>query len=85
LLVVAALVLIWRLQRERAKSQERKAAKRILFHDGKTDEINPQLMVEDQADLLPYDTSFEVPRERIKIGESSSNGIEWHVKIMHHL
>ncbi|XP_047735886.1 vascular endothelial growth factor receptor 1 isoform X5 [Hyalella azteca] len=74
LLLVAAIVLIWRLRRERAKSKQRKELKRILFHDGKTDEINPQLMVEDQADLLPYDTSFEVPRDRIKIGRQLGSG-----------
>ncbi|XP_018021344.1 vascular endothelial growth factor receptor 1 isoform X4 [Hyalella azteca] len=74
ILIGAATSLVLRLKREKAKSEQRKAARRILFQTGKIDEINAQLMVEDQADLLPYDTSFEVPRDRIKIGRQLGSG-----------
>ena len=31
--------------------------------------INPELPVDDQAELLPYDKKWEFPRDKLKLGE----------------
>lgn len=37
---------------------------------GKPDEINPDIPLEEQKDLLPYDkTKWEIRRENLKFGE----------------
>jgi len=39
-----------------------------LLGSGDPDRINPDISVEDQVDLLPYDLKWEFPRNRIIIG-----------------
>ena len=69
ILICAAIYLVRRLRREQAKSEEHKKTKKFLFERGKVEEINPDMTAGEQAELLPYDKSFEVERSRIKIGE----------------
>ena len=38
------------------------------FEEGALDCINPDLTVDDQAELLPYDRRWEFPRDRLKLG-----------------
>lgn len=38
------------------------------FEEGALDCINPELTVDDQAELLPYDKKWEFPREKLKLG-----------------
>jgi hypothetical protein len=38
------------------------------FEKGGLENINPELRLEDQVDLLPYDKKWEIPRENIKLG-----------------
>ena len=39
------------------------------FVDGALECINPDLTIDDQAELLPYDKKWEFPRERLKLGK----------------
>lgn len=39
------------------------------FEEGALECLNPDLTVDDQAELLPYDTKWEFPRERLKLGK----------------
>ncbi|KAJ4429330.1 hypothetical protein ANN_26334 [Periplaneta americana] len=41
------------------------------FEEGQLDSINPELTVEEQADLLPYDQSWEFPREKLRLDSST--------------
>jgi len=36
---------------------------------GDPEKINPDIPIEEQIDLLPYDVNWEFPRERLDIGE----------------
>ncbi|KAF2365176.1 Immunoglobulin [Trinorchestia longiramus] len=74
LLVVASMCLVHRVLRERAKSRERNAAKLALFQEGKVDQINPELRLDEQAELLPYDLKYEVPRDHILMGRQLGSG-----------
>jgi FMS-like tyrosine kinase 1 len=39
------------------------------FEKGALDSINPELSVDEQAELLPYDKKWEFPRDKLKLGE----------------
>lgn len=39
-----------------------------MFDKGNPESINPDLPVDEQAELLPYDRKWEFPRERLKLG-----------------
>ncbi|XP_031632076.1 neuroglian-like [Contarinia nasturtii] len=38
------------------------------FEEGNIDCLNPELMLDEQADLLPYDRKYEFPREKLILG-----------------
>jgi hypothetical protein len=39
------------------------------FEKGALESINPELPVDEQAELLPYDKKWEFPRDKLKLGE----------------
>lgn len=40
------------------------------FEEGALECLNPELTVDDQAELLPYDKKWEFPRECLKFGKN---------------
>jgi hypothetical protein len=36
--------------------------------NGNAKEINPELLMDEQSDLMPYDKRWEFPRYRLKLG-----------------
>jgi len=38
------------------------------FETGAPESINPELPVDEQADLLPYDRTWEFPKEKLVLG-----------------
>lgn len=63
-----------RTRRDRRLLEQLKAAGLANFVEGNVDHINPDLMLNDQADLLPYDKSFEFPREQLKLDKQLGAG-----------
>lgn len=53
---------------------ELKAAGLANFEEGNIDSINPDMSLDEQADLLPYDKKFEFPREKLKLGKQLGAG-----------
>jgi FMS-like tyrosine kinase 1 len=43
------------------------------FEKGALENINPELPVDEQADLLPYDRTWEFPREKLILGTDVKN------------
>jgi FMS-like tyrosine kinase 1 len=41
------------------------------FETGAAESINPELGVDEQADLLPYDRKWEFPRDKLKLGKNN--------------
>lgn len=39
------------------------------FEKGQVQSINPNIGIDEQADLLPYDKKWEFPIERLKLGK----------------
>lgn len=64
-------------QRKRTLSSEQKFNSGYClanFEEGNIDGINPGLMLDEQADLLPYDKKFEFSRENLELGQQLGAG-----------
>ncbi|KAF2903029.1 hypothetical protein ILUMI_03161 [Ignelater luminosus] len=66
--------LIFRLRKERELHRELKKVGLENFENGALESLNPDLGVDDQAELLPYDKKWEFPRERLKLGKQLGAG-----------
>lgn len=51
-----------------------KAAGLANFEEGQIESIDPDINIDEQADLLPYDKKFEFPREKLKLGKQLGAG-----------
>lgn len=47
------------------------------FEEGALECLNPDLTVDDQAELLPYDKKWEFSRERLKLGKRDCLNLEF--------
>ncbi|XP_066150406.1 vascular endothelial growth factor receptor 1-like isoform X2 [Euwallacea fornicatus] len=75
LFLIVALVFIC------VKSRKERRLRKLLknlglenFHKGNPENLNPDLGVDDQAELLPYDKKFEISIEDLKIGKQLGCG-----------
>ncbi|XP_076383505.1 vascular endothelial growth factor receptor 1-like [Megalopta genalis] len=78
MLVVLVLILViyvaMRVRRDRIMREELMEAGLTHFEKGAVESLNPDLTVDDQADLLPYDKKWEFPREKLKLGKHLGSG-----------
>lgn len=51
-----------------------KSAGLTNFEYGNVDGLNPELALNMQADLLPYDRKYEFPRDKLKLGKELGAG-----------
>ncbi|XP_049548172.1 platelet-derived growth factor receptor alpha-like [Anopheles darlingi] len=51
-----------------------KAAGLVNFEEGYMKGFNPEVALHEQADLLPYDTDYEFPKERIEFSKQLGHG-----------
>lgn len=56
------------------KNIELKKAGLYRFAEGNIEHYNPALDLDEQAELLPYDEAFEVPRDSLKLGKQLGAG-----------
>lgn len=47
---------------------------RANFNEGNPDGIKPDLLLNGQGDLLPYDQTFEFPRDQVQLGDELGAG-----------
>ncbi|XP_076382321.1 vascular endothelial growth factor receptor 1-like [Megalopta genalis] len=75
-IVVLILVIYFALKvrRDRIMRRELMEAGLMHFEKGAVESLNPDLTVDEQADLLPYDNKWEFPRERLKLGKHLGSG-----------
>ncbi|PSN38416.1 hypothetical protein C0J52_16327, partial [Blattella germanica] len=69
LLVALLIFLILKIRKERKLQRELNLAGLANFEKGALENINPELPVDEQAELLPYDKKWEFPEERLKLGK----------------
>ncbi|KAJ9583946.1 hypothetical protein L9F63_021720, partial [Diploptera punctata] len=66
-LVVVIIILIMKICKERRLRKELDVAGLSTFVQGAMENINPELPVDEQAELLPYDKKWEFPRDKLKL------------------
>ena len=74
ILMTISAVLCWKVKVYNRKYKELTKAELDLFVAGDPKAINPELGVDDQADLLPYNENFEFPRDRLSLGKQLGSG-----------
>lgn len=74
ILLICTVYLCVRIRRERRLFKELKAAGLANFEEGNPESINPELALDEQADLLPYDKKYEFPRDKLKLGKQLGAG-----------
>lgn len=74
LLIFLSIYLCARVRREKKKIEEMKAAGLANFEEGNLESINPDMNLDEQADLLPYNKDYEFPRANLKLGKQIGAG-----------
>lgn len=75
LILVSWLVyLCIRVRREKKLTAELKAAGLANFEEGNLESIDPDVNLDEQADLLPYNKDYEFPRDKLKLGKQLGAG-----------
>ncbi|XP_012148216.1 PDGF- and VEGF-receptor related isoform X2 [Megachile rotundata] len=75
-IIVVVLVIYFtiKVRREKIMRKELMEAGLMHFEEGAIECLNPDLTVDDQAELLPYDKKWEFPRDRLKLGKKLGSG-----------
>lgn len=71
MLLICLVICAWVVYRHR---KQLKRAGLINFMDGDVNGFNPELALDVQADLLPYDRKYEFPRNKLKLGKELGAG-----------
>nr|NP_001162909.1 PDGF- and VEGF-receptor related, isoform H [Drosophila melanogaster]ACZ94200.1 PDGF- and VEGF-receptor related, isoform H [Drosophila melanogaster] len=74
ILIGLCVFLAVRYQKEHKRHLALKAAGLANFEEGAVGHINPDLTLDEQAELLPYNREFEFPRENLKLGKQLGAG-----------
>ncbi|XP_061705835.1 vascular endothelial growth factor receptor 1 isoform X3 [Cydia pomonella] len=73
-LVLLVLYLCWKIKKEKRFRKELAAAGLLYFKEGAPKSLNPELGIDEQAELLPYDDKFEFPVEKLILGPQLGAG-----------
>lgn len=68
-LIIVVIYLTIKIRKEKQFRRELAAAGLLYFKEGITKSLNPDLGIDEQAELLPYDDKFEFPSERLILGK----------------
>ncbi|XP_031339412.1 vascular endothelial growth factor receptor 1-like isoform X2 [Photinus pyralis] len=72
--LVVCIYTCLRYRKEKKLRRELKRAGLANFENGALESLNPELGIDDQAELLPYDKKYEFPREKLKLGKQLGSG-----------
>lgn len=67
-LIVIVVCLVRRVKTERKFRKSFRRNELYLFEKGNVGQLNPDCTADEQAELLPYDQEWEVPKKDIRIG-----------------
>ncbi|XP_046740931.1 vascular endothelial growth factor receptor 1-like [Diprion similis] len=77
LVIISVIIIIYmgiQVKHDRRLKKELLEAGLTTFVEGAVECLNPDLNIDDQAELLPYDKKWEFPRERLKLGKQLGSG-----------
>ncbi|XP_023245093.1 vascular endothelial growth factor receptor kdr-like [Copidosoma floridanum] len=71
--ILISLLMYFYLKTQHAKFKEKQLLKAgdTHFKEGAVDLINPELTIDEQAELLPYDIRWEFPIEKLRLGSGA--------------
>lgn len=79
LIVVIIFVIIsifgMKIYRNRKYQHRKTFINNSRFSEGQIELLNPELPLEEQAELLPYNNCWEFPKERLKLGVTLGQGV----------
>ncbi|XP_037297097.1 vascular endothelial growth factor receptor 1 isoform X3 [Manduca sexta] len=73
-LILLVVYLTWKIKKEKQFRKELAAAGLLYFKEGVTKSLNPDLGIDEQAELLPYDEKFEFPSDKLVLGKQLGAG-----------
>lgn len=68
-LIILIIYLVFKVRREKMFRKELAKAGLLYFKEGVTKSLNPELGIDEQAELLPYNDRFEFPAENLILGK----------------
>ncbi|XP_046651440.1 vascular endothelial growth factor receptor kdr-like isoform X2 [Daphnia pulicaria] len=74
IVLVLIVVLARRIHQDKKRKEFFRANQLDIFDKGNPDSINPDLPIDEQTELLPYDKRWEFPRDRLKLGKQLGAG-----------
>ena len=72
--VAMAIFLGRKIREDRRQKQDLAFLSANLFDTGQMDQFNPEMPLDEQANLLPYDKRWEFPPERLTLGKTLGQG-----------
>ncbi|XP_021702029.1 vascular endothelial growth factor receptor 1 isoform X3 [Aedes aegypti] len=73
-LVIAVVLISMFYCKKKKELKAMKAAGIEDFDKGNVEQMNPELALDEQADLLPYKSEYEFPKEKLKLGKQLGAG-----------
>ncbi|XP_053599846.1 vascular endothelial growth factor receptor 1 isoform X3 [Plodia interpunctella] len=73
-LTLLVIYLTWKVKKEKRFRKELAKAGLLYFKEGIPKSLNPDLNIDEQAELLPYDERFEFPAEKLFLGKQLGAG-----------
>ncbi|XP_075972982.1 PDGF- and VEGF-receptor related isoform X3 [Anticarsia gemmatalis] len=74
ILIVVVIYLTLKIRKEKQFRRKLAAAGLLYFKEGIPKSLNPDLGIDEQAELLPYDEKFEFPPEKLILGKQLGAG-----------
>ncbi|XP_044749513.1 vascular endothelial growth factor receptor 1-like [Coccinella septempunctata] len=74
LVIITSVIVYYKDHRKKKLEKLLKEIGLAYFEQGQLENLNPDLGLEDQAELLPYDRKWEFPPENLKIGKQLGAG-----------
>jgi FMS-like tyrosine kinase 1 len=74
ILILMLIYMCYSVVRKKRLIEELKAAGLANFEHGDIENIDPEMNLDEQADLLPYDKKYEFPREKLTLGKQLGAG-----------
>lgn len=72
--ILAVVFILIKIRNEKKLQRELQIAGLANFEKGALENLNPELGIDDQAELLPYDKKWEFPIEKLKLGKQLGSG-----------
>lgn len=74
IVLVLIIILAKKVHQDKKRKEFFRANQLDIFDKGNPESINPDLPIDEQTELLPYDKRWEFPRDRLKLGKQLGAG-----------